>query len=90
MAEAVWGAFFIVFIIGLSLAGASTVLKYIDANKECAKNTDCAQSQYCGSDFKCHEYPSVMITNVESDWTRPATILGLSIVLGALILRRRR
>ncbi len=85
-----WGVFFVLAIIGFSLAGAGAVMKAIDMAKECKVNSDCAQNSYCGSDFSCHDYPNIQNTIVKNDFTVPAVVLGLSIVLAAMILRRSR
>lgn len=85
-----WGAFFVLAIIGFSFTGASAVMKVIDMSKECKVNSDCSQNSYCGSDFACHSYPNIQNTIVKNDLTVPALVLGLSIVLAAMILRRSR
>ena len=89
MGEYFWGAFFVIAIIAMSIGGAATILKVMEGKKECQFNSDCSNSNYCGSDFRCHPFPVVENTIVKSDWTTPAAILGLAIVLAALILRRR-
>lgn len=89
MEEYFWGAFFVIAIIALSVAGAAGVLKYNDGLKECTENSDCPSLSYCGSDFECHTFPNIS-QNVESaDWTTPAIILGLAIILAALILKAK-
>ena len=90
MAEYVWGAVFVIAVIALSGAGAASILRYMDGAKECKLNNDCRSTAYCGSDFKCHEYPNIQQTVVKNEWVKPALIVGLSIVLAALILRRRQ
>lgn len=90
MSEQAFGAFIIIVIVAFSIAGAATVLKFMEGGKECKINSDCSGDRYCGSDFKCHEHPTIQNTIVKNDWTTPAAILGLSIVLGALILRKRQ
>lgn len=85
-----WGAFIVIVIIAFSIAGAATVLKVLDGSKECKVNSDCGSDMYCGSDFKCHTFPTIENTTINTDWTTPAAILGMAIVLGALIVRRRQ
>ncbi|PIN74922.1 hypothetical protein COV18_05295 [Candidatus Woesearchaeota archaeon CG10_big_fil_rev_8_21_14_0_10_37_12] len=89
MSEYIWGIVFIFAIIAFSAAGAATILKFNEGSKECEVNSDCRELQYCGSDFKCHEHPNIEQT-VVNEWTKPALILGVAIILGALILRRQR
>lgn len=89
MSEYFWGAFFVITIIAFSMAGAGAIFKAIEGAPECKTNTDCADTSYCGSDLKCHAYPSIDQTIVKNDWTTPALVLGLSIVLAAVILKRK-
>ena len=49
-----WG---VVAILGVILF--SIVYTVNEAKKECRINNDCKTSQYCGSDFKCHDFPVV-------------------------------
>lgn len=85
-----WGAFVVIVIIAFSIAGAATVLKVVEGRKECKVNSDCQSNNYCGSDFKCHPFPAIENTIVKNDWTVPAAIIGLAIVLAAMILRRKQ
>ncbi len=89
MGEYMWGAFVVIVIIAFSIAGAATVLKVIDGSKECKLNSDCQADNYCGSDFKCHIFPNIENNIVKNDWTTPAAIIGLAIVVSAMILRRK-
>lgn len=89
MSEVFWGVFFVVAVIGLGVAGTATVLKVMEGKAECTANSECGDTQYCGSDLKCHPFPAIEKTVVKNDWTTPAAILGLSIVLAALIMRKR-
>lgn len=89
MSEYFFGAFFVIVVIGLSAAGAASIIKYTEGRAECKLNSDCPSNNYCGSDLKCHQFPTVQNTIVKTDWVTPAAILGLSIILGALILRKR-
>jgi len=89
MSEYFWGAFFIVAIIAGSIAGAGTIMKAMEGRKECKVNSDCQANNYCSSDFKCHAFPVIENTIVKNDWTTPAAILGLAIVLAAFVLRRK-
>ncbi len=90
MGEYMWGAFVVIVIIAFSIAGAATVLKVIEGKKECKMNSDCSENNYCGSDFKCHIFPTIENNIVKNDWTTPAAIIGLAIVISAMILRRKQ
>jgi len=90
MSEVMWGAFVVIAIIAFSIGGAATIVKIMDGSKECKLNSDCQSNNYCGSDFKCHPFPAIENTIVNNDWTTPAAIVGLAIVLGAMILRRKQ
>ncbi len=77
-------------IIAFSIAGSSTIIKFMQSTNECNINADCGEVSYCGSDYRCHEFPHKSTTVVQAtNWVTPAAILGLSIVMASLILRRR-
>lgn len=86
----IWGAFVMIVIIAFSIGGAAAALQLMEGQKECETNDDCTSDNYCGSDFKCHEYPSIEKTIVKKDYTTAAGIIGLCIIIVALILRKRR
>ena len=88
MSQFLWGAFFIIVIIAFSIAG--TIMKLAEGKKECSLNSDCPANNYCGSDFKCHLFPTIENTIVKNDWTMPAAIIGLAIVIAAMILRKKQ
>ncbi len=90
MGEYFWGAFFIIAIIAFSIGGTATILKVMEGRKECKLNSDCQANNYCGSDFKCHQFPLIENTIVKTDWTTPAAILGVAIIIGAMILKRKK
>ena len=85
-----WGAFVVIVIIAFSIAGTATILKVMESGKECKLNSDCSDNNYCGSDFKCHSFPQIENNIVKNDWTTPAAILGLAIIISAFILRRKQ
>lgn len=86
--EFFWGVMFTLIIIGLSAAGASTILSYTENSKECKSNAQCPSDMYCGSDFSCHAYPSIQ-TKVVYNWTPAAIIVGLCIIAAAFVFRKR-
>jgi len=90
MAETFWGMFFVVAIIAIGISAGATILKVAEGAKECKVDSDCGTNRYCGSDFKCHSFPAIENTIVKTDWTTPSIIIGLSIVLAALILRKKQ
>jgi len=90
MSEYFWGAFFVIALIGLSAAGAAAIMKTVEGSAECKLNSDCGEGSYCGSDLKCHTHPTIEKTVVNNDWTTPAAVLSLSIILAALILRKKQ
>lgn len=89
MAGEVWGAFVMILVFSFSVAGATAILKYTEGLHECNFNSDCSDTSYCGSDFKCHPHPVVNKTVVNNDYTTPAAILGLSLVIAAMVFRRK-
>ncbi len=54
--------------------------------RECSKNKDCAENNYCGSDYACHPYPSEVVVK-ENNFLWSAVILGVSLILAAYIFR---
>lgn len=75
-----------VIVIGLVVAFSGV------ATRECSKDSQCGQDQYCGADFACHKIPVITIskTEVRSEYTQAAALLGISIVIAALILKKRQ
>ena len=53
--------------------------------RECNKNKDCGSEAYCGSDFSCHQYPTIQKTVVEYNFFWPAVIIAIAIVIAAII-----
>lgn len=53
--------------------------------RECKSNRDCGDESYCGSDFSCHNYPTIQKTVVQYNLLWPSIILGIAIVAVALI-----
>jgi len=83
------GALFLIVIIILFFMWAVTY-----AGKECRNDNDCTKNSYCGSDFSCHAHPVIVQEKavereVSSNYTAAAFMLGLSIVIAAIILRKK-
>lgn len=66
----------IIILIIIFLGWAITI-----GNRECSNNKDCGDEYYCGSDFKCHEYPTIEKKIVHVDYTKPALIIAIAILL---------
>lgn len=49
----------------------------------------CLEDQYCGNDFKCHDYPESVEVGRPS-YLIPAIVIGIAIVISAFILRGRK
>ena len=86
----IWGIAAGFLVVLLSTAGALIVSNVIQVSRECTVNKECTTTQYCGSDFRCHEYPAIQETVVKTDYVKPALILGVAIVVGAVILKRNK
>ena len=54
--------------------------------RECNTNKDCPTDNYCGSDFACHEYPTIQRTYVEYSLMGPALVIALAILITAILL----
>lgn len=82
------GILMIVVVVALSIAGAMTLYRIGEAQKECNANSDCPSENYCGSDFKCHVFPKIEI--VRYDFAIPALIVGLCIIVAAMIVKKKQ
>ncbi|MEW5896903.1 MAG: hypothetical protein AB1668_04380 [Nanoarchaeota archaeon] len=56
------------------------------ATRECSSNKDCKESAYCGSDYKCHDYPQQIVVK-ENSFLSAAIVLGIALILAAYIYR---
>ena len=57
------------------------------SNRECDNNNDCNPNSYCGSDFKCHEFPVIEKEVAKNSLLMPSIILGIAIIVSSYILR---
>jgi len=80
------GLIAIVIVLGLVILTITLINFY---NRECSKNSDCSQSAYCGSDYKCHEFPKEIIVK-ENSYILASTILGVAMIIAAYILKGGR
>ena len=55
--------------------------------RECNHNKDCGSEAYCGSDFSCHNYPTIQKTVVQYNFFWPAVIIAIAILVAAIIFR---
>lgn len=55
------------------------------ASRECSLDKECNEESYCGSDFKCHKYPTI----TKHNYVPAAFIIGVSVVIAAYILKRK-
>ena len=79
MEAATWIGFIMISLVGY--------LVLTSAAKECTKDSQCPG--YCGSDFSCHDFPENPVI-VNKHYTRPALIIGASIIIAAVILKWKR
>ncbi|KKP27106.1 MAG: hypothetical protein UR15_C0038G0004 [Parcubacteria group bacterium GW2011_GWA2_31_28] len=61
------------------------------ANRECNRNSDCSEDEYCGVDHGCHDIP--VITKTETSVFRsynlivPSIIIGIALIITAIIFK---
>ncbi|MBW2978180.1 hypothetical protein KY331_05010 [Candidatus Woesearchaeota archaeon] len=58
------------------------------SGRQCNANIDCGEKQYCGSDFKCHDFQIIKV--YKNDLVIPAVIVAAALVVGAVILKRKK
>lgn len=74
----------VVVLIAIIILGFFTLL-LMEGTKECRRDSDCSEAQYCGSDFSCHTNVVVNKSPLNLFW--PSVILSVGLVTSALILR---
>ncbi|MEM3126945.1 MAG: hypothetical protein QW331_02665 [Candidatus Woesearchaeota archaeon] len=83
-----WGLAAVVVIIGFAV-----IYSINQSLKECSSNIDCKTNQYCGSDFKCHDFPVVEkevvkeVVKCEQNYVAVATILAAGLIIAVYIYR---
>jgi hypothetical protein len=60
------------------------------SGRECNRNEDCKDKFYCGSDFKCHEFPIIIKEVTKNNLFWPSIFLSIGIIAGAIILRYKK
>lgn len=65
------------------------IVQAVDASRECKSDEQCAEEQYCTSEFKCKDIPVIEkeIIVEKTNIPRTALFLGLAIIIAALIIR---
>ena len=79
----------IIVIVFLFLGVFSNLDNSIFGSREagCRSNRDCGSEAYCGSDFECHQYPTIQKTVVEYNFLGPSIIVGIAIIIAAIIFK---
>ena len=82
-----WAGFFAFLVVIGAVVAFSNV-----ASRECSKDAQCGENKYCGADFACHQIPVITVQKTEyrNDFSGPAVIMGVAIVIAALILKKRQ
>ncbi len=80
------GGFVALAVLAFSIIGGLFVANAVQASRECSLNKDCGVTNYCGSDFKCHEYPQQVV--YKADYQMPALIIGIAMVISVILLKK--
>ena len=83
--EVVLATIFIVLIIIIFLGWLVNV-----GSRECRTNSDCDNANYCGSDFACHQIPTIEKTIVQNNFIVPSIIIAIAIIIAAIVLKWKR
>lgn len=76
-----------VAIVAVVLAFIILIMFLINiASRECKNNNDCAQNQYCSTDYECHEFPAQVVVK-ETNYIPAALIIGVALIIAAYIFR---
>ncbi len=57
------------------------------ASRQCSYDSQCPADNYCGSDFKCHQHKVVERNVVVNDYSTPAAIIAIALIIAALIIK---
>ena len=80
--------FIFIFVIIILFLGLFANLDHgFGAGTGCRGNRDCGADAYCGSDFLCHQFPTIQKTVVQYNFIIPSIIIGIAIVIAAIIFR---
>lgn len=60
------------------------------SGRECKTDKNCRENSYCGSDFKCHEFPIIKEVVFKNGLFWPSIFIGICIIISALILSKNR
>lgn len=58
------------------------------STRECSSNSDCKDTQYCGSDYECHDQKIIVV--YKYSLIIPAIILAKGLVISAYILKKKK
>jgi len=84
-----WG---IAAVLGVFLF--SLIYTVNQSKKECTMNKDCSGSEYCGSDFKCHDFPAIEkevskeVVKYEQSYIAASAIIAFGLILAAYIFKK--
>ena len=80
--EVILATIFIVLIIIIFLGWLVNI-----GSRECRTNSDCGNANYCGSDFACHQIPTIEKTIVKNNFIIPSIIIAIAIIIAAFVLK---
>lgn len=78
-------AFAIVLVVIIIVVAVFWVIDFFQ--RGCNQDTDCPTNYYCGSDFECHEFKIVEITEIHNNFLIPSLIIAGAIIIGAFIIK---
>ena len=50
------------------------------ATRGCSRNKDCANNQYCGSYFECHDFPEKIIVK-QNEYIPAAGLIAMAVII---------
>lgn len=60
------------------------------ASRECNSNSDCKDTEYCSTDYRCYQFPDRVVVDEGTSFMGAAFILGVAIIIAAIILRYKK
>ena len=55
--------------------------------KECRSDSDCSDTEYCGSDFSCHQHKVIKESAAPININTAAWVIGISLIIAAIIMK---
>ncbi len=80
--EAVLTTIIVIIIIIIVIAWLVNI-----GGRECRRDSQCKNGQYCGADFACHDIPVVEKTVYDINLLPSAIVLGIALVAAAFIFK---